>query len=192
MAALLLENRHTGETMALRRTTVSGEEALEIDGVLPPGRAAMSVHAHRGQDLALSVRTGSLRALLGNRRVTIPEGETLHVPRGTPYRLWNEGMDASEYRATAVPVADLDRYLQGYFQVVNAGERDHPPLTYLARLHLRHRHSQSLRLLSAPFQTALFLGAAAAGALVGRYRGEGWPGAPDTCPGVRGNSGADR
>lgn len=184
MPSLLLRNDHTGETIELRRGADGSADRLELACSLPPGRASMSVHAHRMQDLTVTVRSGLLRVLVEDRTADVPAGESLSIPRGTPYRLWNENPEPVHYVAVADPAGDLDRYLQGYFQVVNAGERDRPPLGYLARLQLRYRHTQSIRLLAPVLQVPLFMTAAAAGVLLGRFRGRDWPGAPERCPGL--------
>ncbi len=181
---LVLESRHTGERIELRRRPAGAGDSLEIQGLLPAGRPSMSVHAHHGQTLRLHVRSGVLHALVGGRNLRIPAGETLEIPPGTPYRFWNEQNHDAAYEGEASPAGDLDRYLQAYSQVVNAGERNSPPLTYLARVQLRHADTQTVNLLWGPAQTLLFMGVALFGAMTGRYRGDDWPGADARCPGA--------
>lgn len=181
---LVLENRHTGERLNLRRTPADPVERLEMTGSLPPGKAAMSVHVHRGQEVGLNVSSGTLHALVDGQTVAVEAGESLTIPPNTPYRLWNEGGVSVAYEACATPALDLDRYLHAYFDVVNAGELNRPPLTYLAQVQMRHQDSQAVRLLWGPFQELLFSGAVVTGSLTGRFRGADWPGSPERCPGI--------
>jgi hypothetical protein len=78
----------------------------------------------------------------------------------------------------------LDRFLQAIFDVLNAGPADRPPLFYMAHLLLRHRHTQTLRIMPPPIQAVLFRVIVAVGTLLGRYRGEDWPGCPSRCVGA--------
>lgn len=189
---LVLVNRHTGERLVLRRTGADPAERLEMKGSLPPGRAAMSVHMHRAQDVRIRLDGGTLHALVDGRTVAIEAGEALEIPRGTPYRLWNEGPTPATYGATVTPALDLDRYLQAYFDVVNAGERDRPALAYLAQVQMRHQQTQAVRLLWGPLQELLFAGAVAVGFATGRFRGGEWPGSPERAPGLAPVTRADR
>lgn len=183
---LVLQNRHTGERLELRRLARGDADAdvLALAGRIPAGRPSMSVHEHHSQHIRIEVRSGVLHALVGGRHATIPAGQTLDLPPGTPYRLWNEEREDAIWEGEATPAGDLDRYLQAYMQVVNSGEPNRPPLTYLARVQLRHQNTQSVKLLWGPSQSLLFMAAALFGGLTGRFRGTEWPGAPERCPGA--------
>jgi len=180
---LRLENRHTGERVEMLRATDDSDD-LERKGYLPPGRAAMSVHVHLRQDVSLHVKAGRLHLLVDGGKTVLDSGDSLELVRGTAYRLWNEGREPVEYEAVVSPAGDLDQYLQAYFDVVNAGEPNRPSLAHLARVHMRHQDTQSVRLLSGPLQSFVFLAALAKGSLTGGFRGEDWPGSPNRSPGL--------
>jgi len=78
----------------------------------------------------------------------------------------------------------LDRFLQAIFEVLNAGSDGRPPLFYMAHLLLRHRHTQSLLIMPRPIQAVLFRVIVTVGTLLGRYRGDDWPGCPSRCVGA--------
>ncbi len=182
--ALVLENAHTGEVLRLVRYAESEGDRLELEGMIPQGRASMAVHLHRAEDLALSVRLGTLSILLNDRRGSLEEGKSLTIPRGSAYRLWNEGPGPVHYTADVEGVVDMDRYLEAVFQVINASPKDRPSLTYLAKVMLDHRRTQAVQLLSRPVQSPLFWGVVLAGTVSGRYRGSDWPGAPASLHGA--------
>ncbi len=87
-------------------------------------------------------------------------------------------------KGVARPAADLDRYLQGVFEVMNAGPPGRPPLFYMAHVSLRHRRTQTVLLMPAPLQAVLFRVIVALGTVLGRYRGRDWPGSPAHCTGA--------
>jgi hypothetical protein len=47
-------------------------------------------------------------------------GGTLDLPRGKPYRWWNDGEEELVFEGYARPVVDLDRVLQAFFEIANA------------------------------------------------------------------------
>ena len=65
-----------------------------------------------------------------------------------------------------------------------AGSAGRPSLFYMAHLPLRHRHTQTLLIMPRPIQAVLFRVIVTAGTLLGRYRGDGWPGCPSRCVGA--------
>lgn len=181
---LVIENLHTGERLEFVRRPWNGAEELRFRGTLPPGRAGPPLHAHLRQEEGVRVLRGRLTTMVSGERREVGPGEELVIPPGHPHRWWNAGDETLEFEAWARPAGDLDRYLQGLFEVQNAGPPGRPPLTYLAHLMMRHRGSQALRLISGVVQSATFSLALVAGRLMGRYRGSEWPGAPARCTGA--------
>ena len=82
-------------------------------------------------------------AVLNGRRITAGSGERVSFPRGSAHRWWNDGNEALVFEGYVQPVADLDRFIQALFEVVNAGPDGRPPLFYMAHALLRHRHTQT-------------------------------------------------
>jgi mannose-6-phosphate isomerase-like protein (cupin superfamily) len=140
---LRLHNRHTGEVLALRRQHRDGQLVLELRGSLAPHREGPPMHIHYVEDEEGRITAGRLSAIVGGRRVDAGPGEIVRLPKGVPHRWWNEGDETLEFEGYTHPVADLDRYLQAMFEVMNAGSPNRPPLFYVAHVALRHRKTQA-------------------------------------------------
>lgn len=181
---LIIENRHTGERLELRRMRIEGEMCLQLRGSLPPRSEGPPLHMHLKEREEGAVRRGKLTALVDGRRIEAGPGETAELPLGSYHRWWNEGDEPLEFVGYARPVVDLDRYLQAVFEVVNAGPAGRPSLVYMAHVIRRHRETQRVRLMPAPIQTLVFSLAYAMGSLTGAYRGDDWPGCPSRCSGA--------
>lgn len=184
MSYLRLENRHTGELLELRRTRLDGEPILELRGSLPPHQQGPPLHVHHAEDEEGRVIEGTLSAQVGAQRLDVGPGQVVRLPRGVPHRWWNDGDRPLAFEGRARPVADLDRYLQAIFEIMNAGAPNRPPLFYLAHAALRHRQTQSVLLMPRPVQMLLFRALVWVGTLTGRYRGTAWPGCPVRCTGA--------
>jgi len=181
---LVLENRHTGERLELRRVRIDGETCLELRGSLPPHSEGPPRHVHLEEHEEGVVHEGVLTAEVDGVRVQAGPGDRVTLPRGSVHRWWNEGDVTLAFTGVARPLVDLDRYLQAVFEVVNAGPPGRPPLVYMAHAVIRHRRTQAVRLMPRPVQALLF-GLAYVGGLVGgRYRGTDWPGCPARCTGA--------
>ena len=178
---MLLENRHTGERLAMRRVKRGDEVWLELKGSLPPKREGPPLHIHVAEDEEGQVVSGTLCAVINGRRITAGPGESTAILRGLAHRWWNDGDATLVFEGYARPVVDLDLYFQAVFEVLNAGPSGRPPLFYIAHVARRHRHTQLVLLMPRPIQSALFRVVVALGTLLGRYRGEDWPGCPARC-----------
>jgi mannose-6-phosphate isomerase-like protein (cupin superfamily) len=181
---LILENRHTGERLTLRRVPHGNEVWLEVKGSLPPHREGPPMHIHVMEDEEGKVQSGTLSAVINGRQLTMGPGEDMLIPRGAVHRWWNAGDEPLEVGGYAKPVVDLDQYLQAVFEIVNAAPKGRPSLFYLAHAALRHRRTQTLLMLPRPIQAVLFRVIVAVGTVLGRYRGDDWPGCPSRCLGA--------
>ena len=181
---LVLEDRHTGERLELRRVLIDGEMCLELRGSLPPHSEGPPLHIHYAEHEGGAVRQGTLTAVVDGRRIQAGVGEPVELPKGSKHRWWNEGDEALEFVGYARPLVDLDRYLQAVFEVLNAGPPGRPPLIYMAHVMLRHRGTQTVLVAPRPIQAVLFRLAFVVGSITGRYRGVDWPGCPARCTGA--------
>jgi len=84
----------------------------------------------------------------------------------------------------AVPVVDLDRFLQALFAVLNASPDGRPSIFYLAHVLWRHRNTQLVAVPPPPIQKIVFPILLLIGHILGKYRGSSWPGSPESCPGA--------
>jgi len=182
---LNLENRHTGEILRLRRMRdADGQTVLAIDGSLPPGMSGPPLHVHFHQREEGLVKAGTLGARIGKEKIIVPAGKTSVFPAGVVHAWWNAGDDLLELSGRAVPAGDLDRYLQALFTVVNAGPSGRPSIFYLAHVLWRHRHTQAVELPPRIIQRIVFPLILLVGRVLGKYRGDSWPGSPASCTGA--------
>ena len=179
-----LKNRHTGELLALRRVKRGDEIWLELKGSLPAHSQGPPMHVHYAENEEGHVVSGALSAVIDGRRITAGPGESISIPHGQAHRWWNEGDELLVFEGHARPVVDLDRYLQAVFEIMNAGPAGRPPLFYLAHVALRHRHTQCVLIMPRPLQAVVFRLLVALGRVLGRYRGNDWPGCPSRCNGA--------
>jgi mannose-6-phosphate isomerase-like protein (cupin superfamily) len=184
-APLVLLNRHTGERLELTRFEASSGPWLEIRGRLPPRSEGPPLHIHMRENEGGRVIAGSIHATLGDRTLQGGPGEALTLPKGVAHRWWNAGSEELIFEGYAHPVVDVDRLLHALFEVVNAGPPDRPPLFYMAHVLHRHRHTQLALVMPPLVQQLLFPVVIAVGHLLGRYRGDDWPGCPARCLGAR-------
>jgi mannose-6-phosphate isomerase-like protein (cupin superfamily) len=126
---MILENRHTGEQLAMRRLRRGDEVWLELKGSLPPQRQGPPLHVHFAEDEEGYVRSGTLSVLLDGRLLSVGPGESTSIARGRAHRWWNEGDEPLVFEGYARPVVDLDRYLQAIFEVLNAAAKGGLPFS---------------------------------------------------------------
>ena len=181
---LVLENRHTGERLELLRHEDEHGLWLRVRAELPGHQVGPSLHMHRKEVVELQVISGRVSVLKDGMRSKLGPGEKIRFPRDTSYRWWNETDEPAEFELTVAPVVDFDQYLQGLFQITNAGEPGHPPLSYMAHLTLRHGDTQEVKVLPGMVHGPFWWSHRILGGLLGRYRGDDWPGAPARCPGA--------
>jgi mannose-6-phosphate isomerase-like protein (cupin superfamily) len=179
--ALVLSNRHTGEMLALRRFVREGRLSLVLWGRLPPHSQGPPLHIHHQEKESGAVVAGTLSAIVDGRRVQLEAGQSASFPIGAVHRWWNDADDVLIFEGEVSPVVDLDRYLQAVFEVMNSGPADRPPLFYIAHVVWRHRHTQSVLFMPRPLQKVMLPIIVAVGTLLGRYRGNNWPGATARC-----------
>jgi len=182
---LHLENRRTGEILRMRRVRdAEGQIILVIDGSLPPGTNGPPPHVHFHQREEVSVKAGSLGARIGKETIRVAAGGTAVFPAGTVHAWWNAGDDLLELSGRAIPAVDLDRYLQALFAVLNASPSGRPSIFYIAHVLWRHRHTQAVMLPPRIIQQIFFPFILLLGRVLGKYRGESWPGSPASCTGA--------
>jgi mannose-6-phosphate isomerase-like protein (cupin superfamily) len=182
---LKIENRHTGEILRMHRVReANGQVILILEGSLPPHSSGPPLHVHFQEHEQGFVAAGTLGAIVGNKKITVQTGEPADLPAGVPHRWWNAGEDLLKFNGRVVPVIDLDRYLQAIFAVVNSSNSGRPSLFYMAHILRRHRQTQELRTVPVAIQKIVFPMVLLIGHILGKYRGDMWPGSPASCTGA--------
>jgi len=181
---LLLENRHTGEWLRLRRVREGDQVVLEIEGGIPPHCEGPPLHIHVCQREEGVVARGILSGRVGGGGVTFSAGEAALFPAGVPHRWWNDGDEPLTFRGRAVPATDLDRFLQAVFAISNAGRPGRPSPFHMAHVLYRHRSTQRLARMPGWVRRGVLPLVILIGRLLGQYPAEGWPGAPESCLGA--------
>lgn len=185
MASLSIHNRHTGETLQMRRERdVSGEVILIIEGTLPAGTNGPPPHVHFQQREEGVVQAGTLGARIGEQALVVQTGGNAAFPAGVVHSWWNDGETLLEFSGRAVPAVDLDQFLQALFAVLNASATKRPSIFYLAHVLWRHRRTQAVTTPPVAIQRILFPVVLLIGRVLGKYKGQAWPGCPETCTGA--------
>ena len=182
--ALILQNRHNGEQMHLRRIMKDGKTALALWGSLGPRSQGPLLHLHCAEDEQFHVIAGTLSAQVNGRQVRLSAGETTTFRAGSAHRWWNDGDETLLLDGFVTPLVDFDVYIQGAFDVLNASPADRPSLFYMAHLAWRHRRTQVALFIPRPVQAVLIPIVVFVGTMIGKYRGGDWPGAPGRCTGA--------
>jgi mannose-6-phosphate isomerase-like protein (cupin superfamily) len=182
---LRLELRHTGEVLRMRRVRDSqGHTILALDGSLPARADGPPLHIHFHEREEVIVRAGTLGAQIGDEKVVVPTGGTAVLPAGVVHKWWNAGDDLLEVSGRVVPAVDLDRFLQALFAVLNASKSGRPSLFYLAHVLSRYRRTQAIMVPPRAIQRIVFPVVLLVGRVLGKYRGDNWPGSPALCHGA--------
>jgi quercetin dioxygenase-like cupin family protein len=182
---LQIENRHTGEILRMHRVReTNGQVVLIIEGTLPPHSSGPPLHVHFQENERGYVASGTLGAIVGDKKITVQAGGAVNLPAGVPHRWWNAGEDQLGFNGRAVPVVDLDRFLQAIFAVINASSSGRPSLFYVAHILRRHRQTQEIRAVPVAVQKIVFPVVLLIGHILGKYRGDAWPGSPASCTGA--------
>jgi mannose-6-phosphate isomerase-like protein (cupin superfamily) len=77
---LVLENRHTGERLEVRRVTAGGETWLTLLGSLPPHREGPPLHIHFREQEVFRVVAGTLSAVSNGHQVRVAVGGAATFP----------------------------------------------------------------------------------------------------------------
>src|SRR5262249_38051696 len=125
---LIIDYRHTGERVAMRRVKRGDEVWLEVKVSIPAHQQGPPLHIHVAENEEGGVRSGTLSVELNGRRFTAGPGEQVSLPRGSAHRWWNDGKEPLVWEGHVRPAVDFDRFLQATFEVLNAGPAGRPTL----------------------------------------------------------------
>jgi hypothetical protein len=161
-----------------------GQIILSLEGSLPPRADGPPLHVHFKEREEGVVKAGTLGVRVGNQKSVVQTGGSIVLSAGVLHKWWNAGDDVLQFNGHAIPAVDLDRFLQAIFAVLNANPSSKPSIFYLAHVAWRHRHTQALAVPPRPIQRIVFPLIVFVGRVLGKYRGDNWPGSPASCPGA--------
>lgn len=184
--SLKIELKNRGERLELRRVkTANGTDELHMTGSLLARREGPPPHIHLEEDEYAEVLSGIASIKADGKLLTLKPGERSHFPKGGLHTYSNDADEELIFRTVATPVVDLDRYLQAIFQVLDAGPSNRPPpIFYMAHVMHRHRRTQLTPIIPRAIQLVLLPVLVALGTILGKYRGDNWPGCPTRCTGA--------
>jgi quercetin dioxygenase-like cupin family protein len=183
---LRIELKNRGERLELSRIkTANGTEELHMKGSLLAHREGPPPHIHLAEDEFAEVVSGTASIKVDGKQLTLKPGQRIHFPIGTLHTYTNDADEELIFRTVATPVVDLDRYLQAIFQVLDAGPPNRPPpIFYMAHVMHRHRRTQLTPIIPRAIQRVLLPVLVGLGTILGKYRGDNWPGCPTRCTGA--------
>jgi len=182
---LELKNKRTGEVLRICRVRDSqGQIILSLEGSLPPRGEGPPLHVHFKEREEGVVKAGTLGVRVGNQKRVVQTGGSIVLPAGVLHNWWNAGDDVLQFNGHVIPAVDLDRFLQAIFAVLNSNPSTRPSIFYLAHVAWRHRHTQALAVPPRAIQRIVFPLIVFVGRVLGKYRGDDWPGSPASCPGA--------
>lgn len=183
--ALTIKLESTGEQLSMWRTIdPDGIPELQMVGCLPRKQPGPPMHIHFAEDESTEVIHGEMSVSLDGRKSVIKTTGSAFFPKGSVHRWWNDGEDDLKFRGVAKPAVDLDCYLVGLFDVINAAGSQRPSFFYMAHLMYRHRKTQFAFGIPSWIQRVLFPCVIALGWALGKFRGQSWPGCPERCKGA--------
>ncbi len=171
----VLENPRTGQQIIFRRTAGDTDGALlEVESVYTkPSPSRLPAHYHPAQEEIFRVLAGELHAMIGGKRRTLKEGETLVVSEGTRHEMWAEeaGVRVNWQTRPALRTEAFFETVSGLARDGKADEKGVPNLLQAAVIAQAFADEFRLARPPWPVQRLLFAALAPLGKLLG-YRAE--------------------
>src|SRR5262249_10439268 len=105
------------ESVTIREST---PELLEVEAVYGPAGSPPPKHLHPAQEEHFTVREGEMRAVVGDERHTLREGDEIEIPRGVAHQMWNAGDSEARMRWRTRPAGRTE----AWFSSIDALHRD--------------------------------------------------------------------
>src|SRR4051794_25491060 len=110
-------------------------ELLEIDTINPPSEIREPEHVHPKQQSGARVISGELRWNVAGEERSVPSGESITIPAGTPHHFWNPRQEDSHAVQWFRPALNTRAFFETLFALARDGklkEDGMPPLLQLA------------------------------------------------------------
>ena len=119
----VLVNALAGERVVFHTHAAdSGGEVIRFDLVLTKVGGSPPAHVHLHQSEEFSVRSGTIRVLIGDQERLLGPGEQALVPAGTPHRWWNAGPGDALVSVEMRPGLHFEELLEEAFRLVDEGK----------------------------------------------------------------------
>ena len=146
-------------------------ELLSAELVVSPQAAGPPAHVHPLQEERFGVLSGTIRARLGDRERSLPEGERMTVAPGTPHTWWNDGAETARVSVELRPALNSEVAFETIYGLARDGKTDENGVPNLLQLAVMFRGVNKGELYLArspiPAQKALFAALAPVGRLLG-------------------------
>jgi quercetin dioxygenase-like cupin family protein len=130
-----------GDTYTLKATAEStGGSLALLEASVPPG-CGPPLHTHASEDEAFYMIAGTLEISAGADTILVRPGDFVFMPRETPHRFKNTGVDAARALILFAP-AGFERFFQDAGAAARPGEQapatEHEHLARVAEIASRH------------------------------------------------------
>ncbi len=108
------------ESVAIRSSDL---DVLEVEGIYggsPGGGKPPPKHLHPFQDEQIEVLEGTVQAVVGGEEMTLREGDTVEVPRGTVHSMWNPAAEPARTVWRTIPAGRTEQW----FRAIDAVRRE--------------------------------------------------------------------
>jgi mannose-6-phosphate isomerase-like protein (cupin superfamily) len=129
---------------------------VEMEVLVPPHAVTPPLHIHPRQQEEYEVLAGTLDVLLDGRWQSLPEGEEISVPRGSPHTFRNNSGVRVRFRNVHKPALGFQDYLEELHGLVQEGKvKDFKSLGSLIYISLlMERHDETIVPAGAPRRAA--------------------------------------
>jgi mannose-6-phosphate isomerase-like protein (cupin superfamily) len=119
----VLVNALAGERVVFHTHAAdTGGDLIQFDLVLTKVGGSPPAHVHPHQSERFSVRSGTIRVMIGEQERLLGAGEQALVPAGTPHRWWNDGPGDALVSVEMRPGLHFEELLEEAFQLVDEGK----------------------------------------------------------------------
>jgi quercetin dioxygenase-like cupin family protein len=132
---------------------------VEMEVLLPPNAVTPPLHIHPRQQEEYEVLSGKLDVHLDGRWQSLPEGERLSVPRGSPHTFRNGSGVRVRIRNAHKPALGFQDYMEELHALIQDGKvKDFKSLSSLIHIALlMEKHDETIVPAGAPRQTVMRL-----------------------------------
>jgi mannose-6-phosphate isomerase-like protein (cupin superfamily) len=147
---------HLGDHETLRIISESRDELI-VEATWTPGGSPPPSHLHPAQDEHFEVRSGHLTAIVGREQRLLGPGDTLHIPRRVPHKMWNAGTETATALWRTRPAGRTAEWFRT-MERLGAGGTRKPPALRLAKALTEYSDAFRLVIRPKPLRPFVYLG----------------------------------